>query len=175
MLLLSRLSTAGGYASDVLPSLLLLGVGIGCIFAPAFGTATLGVDGSEAGVASAMVNTSQQVGGSVGTALFSTFYASAVTAYTASHPARPGLTNAAAISGYTTAFTYAAATFALGLVLALVILPSRDTADVSAHRTAADRSTGVAATATPSATAILVTGPCSYFGTASHPQQARSR
>ena len=72
MLLLSCMSPAGSYASDVLPALLILGVGIGCIFAPAFSTATLGVDGSEAGVASAMVNTSQQVGGSVGTALLST-------------------------------------------------------------------------------------------------------
>jgi hypothetical protein len=56
---------------------------MGCIFAPAFSTATLGVEGSEAGVASAMVNTSQQVGGSVGTSLLSTIFASAVASYTA--------------------------------------------------------------------------------------------
>jgi EmrB/QacA subfamily drug resistance transporter len=174
MLLLSRIAPAGNYTSDVLPALLILGVGIGCIFAPAFSTATLGVDGSEAGVASAMVNTSQQVGGSVGTALLSTFFASAVTAYTAGHTGQPGLSNAAAISGYTTAFTYAAGIFALGLVLALLILPSKGTADASAHSTSADYAAGIAATATPSATAILVTGPCNHFGTAAHPQQLAS-
>jgi hypothetical protein len=65
------------YASDVLPGLLIIGVGMGCIFAPAIGTATLGVDVHETGVASAMVNTSQQIGGSVGLALLSTLSASA--------------------------------------------------------------------------------------------------
>src|SRR5271170_3433347 len=72
MLLLTRLSPGAGYASHVLPALVITGLGMGCIFAPAFSTATLRVDASEAGVASAMVNTSQQVGGSVGTALLST-------------------------------------------------------------------------------------------------------
>jgi MFS family permease len=60
MFLFTRLTPASSYASDVLPGLLVLGVGMGCIFAPAFSTATLAVEGSEAGVASAMVNTSQQ-------------------------------------------------------------------------------------------------------------------
>lgn len=62
-----RLTSGGSYATEVLPGLLVIGFGMGCIFAPAFGTATLGVDSQEAGIASAMVNTSQQVGGSVGT------------------------------------------------------------------------------------------------------------
>ena len=57
------------YASHVLPSLILIGVGFGLVLAPAFATATLGVPRQDAGVASAMVNTSQQVGGSIGTAL----------------------------------------------------------------------------------------------------------
>ncbi len=61
----------------MLPGLLVIGAGMGCIFAPAFGTATLGVQRHEAGVASAMVNTSQQVGGSIGTALLSTIFATA--------------------------------------------------------------------------------------------------
>ena len=77
MLFFTRLEPAGSYAGAVLPGLLVIGAGMGCIFAPAFGTATLGVQGTEAGVASAMVNTSQQVGGSVGTALLSTIFASA--------------------------------------------------------------------------------------------------
>ncbi len=125
MFLFTRLTPSSSYASDVLPSLLVLGLWMGCIFAPAFSTATLGVQGREAGVASAMVNTSQQVGGSVGTSLLSTIFASAVTSYAASHLRTPGLANAAAVHGYTTAFWWAAGIFALGFVLAMVILPGR--------------------------------------------------
>ncbi len=64
MLIFTRLEPGSSYATHVLPGLLVIGVGMGCIFAPSFGTATLGVRTDEAGVASAMVNTSQQVGGS---------------------------------------------------------------------------------------------------------------
>ena len=69
----------------VLPGLLIIGLGMGCVFAPAFSTATLGVADHEAGIASAMVNTSQQVGGSVGTALLSTLFASATASYASTH------------------------------------------------------------------------------------------
>ncbi|MGZ4332394.1 MAG: MFS transporter, partial [Solirubrobacteraceae bacterium] len=78
MLLLSQITAHGAYASHVLPGLLISGMAMGLIFAPAFSTATLGVKSTDAGIASAMVNTSQQVGGSVGTALLSTIFASAV-------------------------------------------------------------------------------------------------
>src|SRR5947209_1283331 len=56
MFLFTRLTPSSGYVTHVLPGLIVLGVGMGCIFAPAFSTATLGVEGSEAGVASAMVD-----------------------------------------------------------------------------------------------------------------------
>jgi EmrB/QacA subfamily drug resistance transporter len=124
MALFAQLKPGSGYAGEVLPGLIIIGLGMGCIFAPAFGTATLGVKGTEAGVASAMVNTSQQVGGSVGTALLSTLFASAVSSYAAGHRGAPGLANAASIHGYTTAFWWAAGIFALGLIVALVVLPS---------------------------------------------------
>jgi hypothetical protein len=123
MILLTRLQPGSGYASDVLPSLLIVGVGMGCIFAPAIGTATLGVEEHDTGVASAMVNTSQQIGGSVGLALLSTVSASAATAYALSHHRLPGFAAAAAVHGYTTAFTWTAGIFGLGLLLALLILP----------------------------------------------------
>src|SRR5204863_216393 len=103
MFLFTRLTPGSSYASDVLPGLLVFGLGMGCIFAPTFSTATLGVEGGEAGVASAMVNTSQQVGGSVGISLLSTIFASAVASYPAGHLHTPGLANAAAVHGYTTA------------------------------------------------------------------------
>jgi EmrB/QacA subfamily drug resistance transporter len=183
MLLLTRLSPGASYTSHVLPSLLIIGVGMGCIFAPAFSTATLGVDGSEAGVASAMVNTSQQVGGSVGTALLSTIFASSVASYAASHVHSPGLVNAATIHGYTTAFAWAAGIFALGLLLALLILPSKAKSSVSVP---SDELQGAPVTASPSGatvaaprsavsvTAVLVTGPCCHFAVTSHVEGRRT-
>ncbi len=180
MLLLTRLAPGSSYASDVVPSLVILGLGMGCIFAPAFSTATLGVDGSEAGVASAMVNTSQQVGGSVGTALLSTLFASSVASYAASHLRAPGLANAATIHGYTTAFAWAAGIFALGLLLALIILPSHVQATASVPTPAVDDRPETApamatATATMSATPIFVSGPCCHFSVALHADPARMR
>ena len=88
MLLFTQLTPTSSYGTGVLPGLLVIGVGMGCIFAPAFSAATLGVAPNEAGIASAMVNTSQQVGGSIGTSLLSTIYATAVASYVASHPPR---------------------------------------------------------------------------------------
>ena len=163
MLLLTRLAPNASYASHVLPSLLILGAGMGCIFAPAFSTATLGVDGSEAGVASAMVNTSQQVGGSVGTALLSTLFASAASAYATSHHGVAGLGEAAAIHGYTVAFSWAAGIFGLGLVLALVILPAAPRRKAAPAEVELKDGALLAADGPVHATAVLATGPCCHF------------
>ncbi len=139
MFLFTHLTPSSTYAADVLPGLLVLGVGMGCIFAPAFSTATLGVEGREAGVASAMVNTSQQVGGSVGTSLLSTIFASAVASYAASHVHTAGLADAAAVHGYTTAFWWSVGIFVVSFLLALVILPGRAKARVPTLKTALAR------------------------------------
>ena len=88
MIIFTRLTPGGTYATHVLPGLLVTGLAMGCIFAPAIGTATLGVEDHETGVASAVVNTSQQVGGAVGLALLSTVSASAV-ARLRPNPRRP--------------------------------------------------------------------------------------
>ncbi len=125
MFLFTRLTPGSSYAGDVLPGLLILGIGMGCIFAPTFSTATLGVEGSEAGVASAMVNTSQQVGGSVGTSLLSTIFASAVASYAGSHLHTTATASAAAVHGYTTAFSWSVGIFVLAFLLATAILPGR--------------------------------------------------
>jgi hypothetical protein len=101
MVLLTRLGPGSGYAAGVLPSLIVLGLGLGMIFAPAIGTATHG-NLSDAGVASAMVNTSQQIGGSVGTALLSTLFASSASAFARTHAGVHGLQAAAQVHGYTT-------------------------------------------------------------------------
>jgi EmrB/QacA subfamily drug resistance transporter len=136
MIIFTRLTPGGAYATHVLPGLLVIGIGMGCIFAPAIGTATLGVEVRETGVASAMVNTSQQVGGAVGLALLSTLSASAATDYARAHPRLPGVAGVAAVHGYTTGFAVAAGIFATGLVLALLILPSKAGAHQCTLRTA---------------------------------------
>jgi EmrB/QacA subfamily drug resistance transporter len=121
MLLLTRLDTHSGYAADILPSLLVMGVGMGMIFAPSMSNATLGVAPADAGVASATVNASQQVGGSIGVALLSTLSASAVTSYLSGAHASPGLLAQATIHGYTTAYFWAAGIFALGAIVAAAL------------------------------------------------------
>jgi hypothetical protein len=86
-----------------------------------------------------MVNTSQQIGGSVGTALLSTIFASAATRYTASHLRATGLASAAAVHGDTTAFWWAVGIFALAFLLAMVILPGRTKPRVATVRAALAR------------------------------------
>jgi EmrB/QacA subfamily drug resistance transporter len=135
MLMLSRLTADAAYASNVLPWLVLTGLAMGLIFAPAFSTATLGVQSSDAGIASAMVNTSQQVGGSIGTALLSTIFASAAASFATAHGHAANLAAQAAIHGYTTAFDWAAGLFGLGLLLALLILPTDGAARARAANT----------------------------------------
>jgi predicted MFS family arabinose efflux permease len=121
----AQLTPSSSYASHVLPGLIIIGIGMPCIFAPSFATATLGVDRHEAGVASAMVNTCQQVGGAVGTAVFSTIFATAAADYASSHAPGPGVTAAAQVHGYTTAFYCAAILFAIGFLVAALVLPGR--------------------------------------------------
>ena len=109
----------------MLPALILMGIGMGNIFPPAFQTATFGVDRADTGVASAMVNTMQQVGGSIGTALLSSIFASAVTSYADGRAAvaRRSL-EAATVHGYTVAFWVAAGVFAVGAVVVGSVVPS---------------------------------------------------
>ena len=127
MYLLTFVDLSGGYVAHILPGLLVLGLGMGMVFATGFGLATLGVQASDSGVASATVNTMQQVGGSVGTALLNTIAATAATSYATSHlgsgPAQLVAANAA-IHSYTTSFWWATGIFAVGaLISALVLRP----------------------------------------------------
>jgi len=103
---LTLLRAGDGYALHVLPAELLLGLGMGAVFVPAFSTATLGVSEREAGVASAVAGTSQQIGASVGTALLNTAAASATAAYVAAHGR--AVTAAALVHGYAVAAGWAA-------------------------------------------------------------------
>jgi Na+/melibiose symporter-like transporter len=124
MICLTGLGVDSSYLSGVLPGLCLVGAGFGLVIAPSMASATLGVDPADAGVASAMVNTCQQVGGSVGTALLSTISASAVTAFASGKVPSADLAAQAAVHGYTTAFWWSAAILAAGAILTAVTLRS---------------------------------------------------
>jgi EmrB/QacA subfamily drug resistance transporter len=124
MTLLTRIGLNTGYASHILPALLLLGVGLGTAMSTAFQGATAGVHHDDAGVASAMVNTSQQVGGSIGTAALSTIASSAAASFL-SHR-QPSQLNVAQslIHSYTTSFWWATGIFLAGAVVMLALLPN---------------------------------------------------
>jgi len=125
MAYLTQLTVTSSYASAVLPALLILGLGFGMIFAPAINTATSGVARQDSGVASALVNTMQQVGGSIGTSALSTIALTATASYLITHHTSPLAPAIAATHGYTIAFTVSAALLGLGFILAIVLLPSK--------------------------------------------------
>jgi EmrB/QacA subfamily drug resistance transporter len=122
---LTQLTVTSSYTADVLPALLVMGLGFGMIFSPAINTATAGVRREDSGVASALVNTMQQVGGSIGTSALSTIALTATASYLVAHHASAQAPAIAATHGYTQAFAIAAGLLALGAIVAVVLLPSR--------------------------------------------------
>jgi EmrB/QacA subfamily drug resistance transporter len=118
MYLLHRVGLHSSYVSHVMPYLILLGLGFGLSLAPSFSTGTLGLRPHDAGVGSATLNTSQQVGGSIGTALLNTLAAGAATAYLVGKVPGPETLRSAALHSYTTAFLWSSAFFVAGAVLA---------------------------------------------------------
>jgi EmrB/QacA subfamily drug resistance transporter len=130
MLLLTQLEVGSSYAALILPAQLLLGLGMGTAFMPAMSLATHGVDPKDAGVASAMVNTSQQVGGAIGTALLNTIAASATTAYLTSHAAegaggtaaQQALQAQAMVHGYAAAIWWAVGILAASAAIAFALI-----------------------------------------------------
>jgi len=121
---LTRIGPNSTYVADLLPALLVIGAGLGLTFASAINLATLGVDADDAGVASATVNTMQQVGGAVGTALLNTLAATAAANYLVGKTLSPKVAELASIHSYSVAFWVSAGIFAAGSVLAAVILRS---------------------------------------------------
>jgi len=119
MATLTSLHAGSGYAAHILPAEILLGLGMGAVFVPAFSTATLRVEPREAGVASAVAGTAQQIGASVGTALLNTIAAAATASYLAVHVRAPLPT--ALVHGYATAAGWAAAIL-LGAAAAVGLL-----------------------------------------------------
>ena len=121
---LAQLGPHTAYATGVLGPLILAGVGLGMVIAPAINTGTFGVAPQDAGVAAATVTVGQMLGGSIGTSLLNTIFAGAVASYVAAHLAaarligRQALAGLAAAHGYSTAYWWTAGIFASGAVIA---------------------------------------------------------
>ena len=136
MVLFTRLPLHANYLGHVLPGLVVTGLGLGLIFAPSTASATAGVEAHDAGAASAMVNTAQQMGGSLGTALLNTI--AVISTRRAGCHRLSGQLNCrasdagATIHGYTVAFWWAAAFFGVGAILTFFMLES-GVADSSEH------------------------------------------
>jgi MFS family permease len=129
MLLLTRIGPDTPYWQLVLPSEILMSVGLAAVFIPAASTALIGVEHHDAGVASAVLNTAQQIGGSLGTALLNTLFAAAVTAFLTANVKSPEdaqrLVPDALIHGYQVAFFWGAALFFAGFLVALFLVNAR--------------------------------------------------
>src|ERR1700722_1617879 len=125
MIIFTRLTPGGSYVAHVLPGLILAGAGTACVVSASFATGTLGVRQTDAGIAAAVINTSQQIGGSIGTALLSAIFAGPLAGYLASPPGAAHPTAVATVHAYTVGFSAGAVIFGIGLLLALVLLPSR--------------------------------------------------
>ncbi|HEY0117199.1 MAG TPA: MFS transporter [Cellulomonas sp.] len=117
------------YAANLLPGLLVMGIGMGTAMPAAIQTATLGVRPDHAGVASAVVSTSQQVGGAIGTAVLNTLATTAATGYIATHattnPPAPGVLLQASLDSFTTAFRWSSAIFLVGAIITAFVFRRR--------------------------------------------------
>ena len=138
MVILTQMTVRSEYVSEILPALLLMGLGMGLTFMPVFSTATAGVAPRDSGATSATVNTSQQVGGSIGTALLNTIAtstsASWITAHLTDPSQRERVVREGVVHGYTVAIWVAAGIMLLaGLVAGLMV-----TAKAPKHGTPAD-------------------------------------
>lgn len=129
--LLTRLGVHASYAADILPSVLLVGIGLGLIFAPVADTGTAGVRPQDTGVASATLNTGNQLGGSIGTSLLNTIFAGAITAFIAAHARAgafvhghptPHLVGQAVLHSYTVTFWWVAAIWGAGALICGTLL-----------------------------------------------------
>ncbi len=125
----TQVSVGGSYLSDLLPGFLLIGVGLGFSFVPISIAALAGVQDEEAGLASGLINTSQQIGGALGIAALS-----AIATSTTSDAVATGTTvNLALTDGFQAAFVVGAAVAFVGVLVALFVVDRRDLVQESAE------------------------------------------
>jgi len=114
----TQVSVGGSYLGDLLPGFLLIGVGIGFSFVPISIAALAGVQPAEAGLASGLINTSQQIGGALGIAALSTI----ATSQTSDAVASGAALDVALVDGFTAAFLAGVIIAGLGIVAALTLI-----------------------------------------------------
>ncbi|WP_234329754.1 hypothetical protein [Streptomyces viridochromogenes] len=105
--------------------MILLGLGLGGVMTTAFQGATSGLHRDDTGVASALINTGQQVGGSISTALLTTVASSATTDYLTSHKPSALAAAQAGVEGYTATLAWDSGIFVAGAVIAAFLIPNR--------------------------------------------------
>lgn len=123
---LTQIKVDSSYWVSVLPALVFLGLGMGMTFMPSMATATDGVRGTDAGVVSATLNTTQQVGGSIGLALLNTIAASATASWIVSNGGPDAANvNEAAVHGFTTAMWVSVGAVLLAAAITAVLVNAR--------------------------------------------------
>jgi MFS family permease len=122
MIWLTTLDLNSSYASHILPSFIAMSFGMGLLFVPLSATALSGIGNHDAGVASALLNSTQQVGGSLGTALLNTIFTTAVASFVAVHGTSGPAQANGAIHGYNVAFTASAVLFGVAALLSVLFI-----------------------------------------------------
>ena len=124
LLFLSRITPTTNYWTHVFPAMIMMSVGMALNFIPVASTSLHGVGGRDAGVASALINTSQQVGGSLGTALLNTVATTAATSFIVANGAHLGakVVPYGLTHGYTEAFKVGAGFMLLAAIVVLAMI-----------------------------------------------------
>ena len=125
MVWLTQLSLHSSYTTGILPAFIVMSVGMGLVFVPLSNTALNGVANHDAGVASALVNTTQQIGGSLGTALLNTIFTTVFAGYLVAHGTSALNQANGAIHGYNVAFLVSAILMAASAVVVFVFVQGK--------------------------------------------------
>ncbi len=128
LLWFSQVSVGGSYVVDLVPGFILAGLGLGFAFVPVQIASLVGVTHDEAGIASGLINTSQQVGGALGVAILSTVTFTRASNYIGDHPPTPNVAQYALVNGFELAFVVGAGLAMIGLIATLLFIP-RHTAE----------------------------------------------
>jgi EmrB/QacA subfamily drug resistance transporter len=141
LVLFTTLDVHSAYVSVVLPAEVIVSLGMGLAFVAMSSTALIGVSPEDAGVASALVNSTQQTGGTMGAALINTIATTATASYLAAHGTSQAAQAAGAVHGYTSAFTFSAAVLGFAALASFALVrrgrPAPAESEVVALATAA--------------------------------------
>ena len=149
------MTPGGGYASDMLPGLLLTAAGSGLTFSTLYLLATYGVPWEESGLASGLINTSQQVGAAIGIAVLSTLAASRTAGYLTSHPGRAAAQGAALGAGFSRAFVIAGFIAVAAALVAVIAVPRIRVAAIDPDWQAAEATGGASPDGADAAAGLL--------------------